>query len=105
MENKGTAKKIIKCPHCGWEYEPAEILFPDKLLGGPTNVIRDALGHIIYTEYRPNRHGEGEDAPELTEEYYCDNCNKPFIVEVDISFKSGPQDEELDFSDTTVSLF
>lgn len=97
--NNNTARKVIKCPHCGWEYEPGEIYLPDVLLGYPINVIRDALGHIIYTEYKPYKE------PCSTEEFWCEHCDRPFVIEAEITYKSKPQDEELDFSNTTVSLF
>lgn len=106
MDNsKNAVKKFIKCPHCGWEYEPGEVMYPNKVFGYPINVIRDALGHIIYTEYRKSKYSDSVEEPDYTEEFYCENCNKPFVIEVDMTFKSKPQDEELDFSDTAVSLF
>lgn len=91
-------RTIIKCPHCGWEYLPGEVLYPRSVLGQPNNIIRDGLGHIIYEDYR-----EGEE-PEATEEYTCDNCNKPFVVEVSLNVKATEQVEELDFSEEYVSL-
>ena len=39
---------VIKCPHCGYEMIPAEIFYPDSLLGTPKTIVRDALGKIIY---------------------------------------------------------
>ena len=101
---KNVNRKTIKCPHCNWEYEPGEILYPEKLLGKPENVIRDTLGKIIYTEYHTERGGV-EEIPVFTEEYYCDNCGRNFVIEIDLNFKTRQQDEELDFSDTSVSLF
>lgn len=43
-------RTIIKCPHCGAEYLPGEVLYSDNVVGNPKNVIRDALGHIIYED-------------------------------------------------------
>lgn len=89
---------VIKCPHCGHGYAPAELFHPTDFAGYPTTVLRDALGKILYQEYR-----EGYE-PALSAEYICDGCNKKFLVEVEISYKSKKESEELDFSETTVSL-
>ena len=97
---KCQTKKIVKCPHCGWEYLPAEVLYVENVLGMPTNsIVRDPLGHILYEEYR-----EG-DEPHTEEKYICDNCGKPFIIVTDISYTTKPQEEILDFSDTSIQLW
>jgi len=88
----------FKCPHCGAEYLPTEIFVPGELLGRTRTVVRDALGKILYVEWE-----DGEE-PTLTETYECDSCGKEFIVEATLSFKTKAQAEELDFSDTSVSL-
>lgn len=88
----------IKCPHCGYEYVPAEIFLAEEIYGKPATVIRDALGKIIYVEW------EDGYEPQAVETYCCDNCDKSFIVEANLSFKVKPQAEELDFSDTSASL-
>lgn len=92
-------KTVIKCPHCGYEYLPCEIFYPDNVLGKSDNVIRDPLGKIIYEDYK-------EDCEPLAEEtFICENCNKPFIAEVELKVKTRAQEEELDFSNLTTSLF
>lgn len=98
MENKVITKKI-KCPYCGWEYLPGEIFCPNSVVGQPETVLRDQLGHILYDEYKEDQ------LPEMDETYVCDNCNKPFIATIKIIVDSRAQNEELDFSDTSVSLF
>jgi len=98
MKNDTKTLPIIKCPHCGWEYLPCEIYLPDYMLGRSDEVVRDPLGKIIYQDYQ-----EGYE-PDLTEHYICDNCNKPFVVEGQFTFKVKAEKAELDFSDTSASL-
>lgn len=88
----------IKCPHCGREYLPGEIFMPGELLGRSRTIVKDALGKILYVEW------EEDEEPTFTETYICDECGKEFIVEATVSFKTKAQAEELDFSDTSVSL-
>ena len=97
--NKQQVKKIIACPHCGYEYLPGEIFYPNNVIGQPVNIIRDALGKILYEEYIPGKEQTAE------EQYYCDSCGKPFIVEIDLHYKTRKETEELDFSDTSATLF
>lgn len=89
---------VITCPHCGYQYSVAEIFMPGDLIGKPKTVIRDALGKIIYQEYDP------EKEPAQSEKYFCDNCDKPFIVEPVIVYKVKKEAEELDFTESYVSL-
>lgn len=96
MEKKNWV--VIKCPHCGAEYVPAEIFMPGDLIGKPDSVVRDALGKILYADY------EEDCEPLATESFICDNCGKPFVVEPVISYKVKKEDEEKDFSTDTVSL-
>lgn len=104
-ENKYAIKlqprKVIKCPHCNWEYLPGEILYPESLIGRVkyNSVIRDPLGHILYEEYE-------EDREPLAEEHYeCDNCGKPFVIEIETKFASKVEEEELDFTEKTAELW
>ena len=90
--------QVIKCPHCGYEMIPAEIFYPDSLLGTPKTIVRDALGKIIYLEYEANSE------PCQPEKYFCDACEKPFIVEPILTFKVKKEAEELDFTETYVSI-
>jgi hypothetical protein len=71
---------------------------PGDFLGEADSLVRDALGKIIYLEYR-----EGCE-PDQPEKYFCDNCDKPFIVEPVITYKVKKETEELDFTETFVSL-
>ena len=50
-QNQKKNYPVIRCPHCGGEYTPADIFMPGDLIGKPKTVIRDALGKIIYQEY------------------------------------------------------
>ena len=92
-------KQYIKCPHCGYEYTPAEIMLPSDFLGRPETLLRDALGKILHLEY------EEANEPLQTETYICDGCNKQFVVEPHVTYKVKKEIEELDFTTTTVSLF
>lgn len=94
-----TIKNAITCPYCGHQYIPSEIYTKGELVGGSCNVIKDAIGKILYLDYQT------EDAePQYVEEYICDSCNKPFSIEATLTFKSKPVDEALDFSETSASL-
>ena len=98
MEQNQKKWPTIKCPHCGYEYIPAEIFMPGDLLGESDSLVRDALGKIIYLEYKESYE------PAQPEKYFCDNCDKPFIVEPVLTFKVRKEAEELDFTETFVSL-
>ena len=89
---------VITCPHCGYQYTPADIFMPGEIVGTPDNVIRDALGKIIYQDFAE------EDEPCQVEHYVCDECGKPFIVEPVVSYKVKKEDEQLDFSNLSSSL-
>lgn len=91
--------QVIKCPHCGYEYVPGEVFYPEDLLGKPESIIRDALGKILYVEY-----AELDDEPCFEEHFVCDHCEKQFIVSAIVSYKSKEEDEELDFASEYVSL-
>lgn len=97
-QNLDITYPVIKCPHCQYGYAPAEIMHPDDFAGRPTSVLRDALGKVLYQEYR-----EGYE-PAASSVYICDGCGKQFIVEPQITYKVRKEVEELDFSSTTVSL-
>ena len=89
---------VIRCPHCGMEFAPAEIFMPGDLIGEPTTVLRDALGKIIYQES-----DEGNE-PAQVGHYVCDECGKSFIVEPVITYKVKKEDEAKDFSELSSSL-
>lgn len=81
---KRNSKNIIKCPHCGAEYLPAEIYMPDSLLGKPFDIYKDDNGSI--------KTFFGEDM-DLTESYRCDFCNKKFTVNATIKFNTVSADK------------
>jgi DNA-directed RNA polymerase subunit RPC12/RpoP len=90
---------VIKCPHCNSEYLPGEIYMPNSLIGQPDEVVRDALGKIIYEDYdTPERE------PDMIESYICDYCEKPFIVEATVTYKTREEAPERDFKNQYVSL-
>ena len=98
-QKKLQPKKVITCPHCHWQYLPGEILYGDNVVGQPSQIVRDALGHIIYEDWK-------EDCEPLAEEkFYCENCGKPFIVEYELSVKTRAEEQMLDFTDLTTKLF
>ena len=106
MEQIQKKYQVIKCPHCGYEYIPSEIFYPGDLTGGRTeSLVRDALGKILYLEYGESKYTEGRKLdPCQPEQYYCDSCDKPFIVEPVITYRVKKEVEELDFSNESVSL-
>ena len=68
---------FIKCPHCGAEYLPAEIFYPNSLLGKPADIEKTATGTIdCYNGSNMN----------LVEEYMCDNCDTTFAVRAQVNF-------------------
>jgi hypothetical protein len=90
---------VIRCPHCGAEYLPGEIYMPGSLIGQPDEVVRDSLGKIIYEDY----HTETRE-PGLTEHFICDYCEKPFVVEATVTYKTKVEAPERDFTTEYVSL-
>lgn len=79
---------LIKCPHCGCEYAPNEIFYPQEVFGNASNIIRDENGKIIFFEGQ---------LLNLKEEYTCDHCNKTFIAEIEMTFKTTKP--EIDFDE------
>lgn len=72
-----SSKHIIRCCHCGAEYLPAEIFYPNDFLGKPRNIEKDFNGKLInYLGLNMN----------TTETYYCDYCGKRFKVDANIKF-------------------
>ena len=63
--------EIVECPHCKYEYLPAEIFIPKYFFGVPENIERTAEGKLVSYE------GSSVD---LFEKYECDNCKKEFRV-------------------------
>ena len=89
---------VIKCPHCQAQYLPGEIYMPGSLIGQPEEVVKDGFGKIIYEDYSDLK------APEMLEHFICEYCDKPFVVEATVSYKSMTEEPEKDFSTQYVSL-
>ena len=89
----------IRCVHCGAEYLPGEIYMPGALIGQPDELVKDSLGKIIYVDY-----DSAEREPSVEEQFICDFCDKPFVVEAIITYKSREEAPEKDFSTSYVSL-
>lgn len=89
----------IVCPKCKWEYLAGEILEPLSLVGKPRNIIRDAIGHIIFADY------EEDNQPDLQERYVCDHCNTEFIINAKLVANTEEVSEEENFNDLEVSLW
>ncbi len=91
MDNKNL---VIKCPKCGYEYLPAEIFFPDTLLGEPSNIIRDEEGKVEFFE---------GNSMNLKEEFVCYNCDCTFIVEAKVSFNTKINSKVIDFNEDYIT--
>ena len=90
---------IITCIHCGAEYLAGEVFMPGDLIGQPRGgVVKDSLGKIVCVDY------PDEAEPIKTEAFVCEYCNKPFVVEASITYKSLTEVPEKDFSTGYVSL-
>ncbi len=98
MTNIPRKTPTIRCPHCGAEYLPGEIYIPGALIGQPDEVIKDSLGKIIYEDYDPIKE------PDMVEHYICDTCDKPFVVEATVTYKTREEAPERDFKNKYVSL-
>ena len=89
---------IIRCVHCGAQYLPGEIYMPGSFLGRPDDIVKDSFGKIIYEDYHVGKE------PDMIERYICDYCDKPFIVEASITYKTMAEEPERDFKNQYVSL-
>ena len=90
--------QLIKCPYCGAQYLPGEIFMPGAFIGKPEDIVKDSLGKILYEDYR-----EGQE-PDMVEHFICDICDKPFIIEATITYKTSEEVPEKDFTTEYVSL-
>lgn len=90
---------VIRCPYCGSEYLPGEIFVPGSLIGQPSEVIRDSFGKIIYEDYDSEAN-----EPALVEHFTCENCEKPFIIEASVTYRTKEELPENDFSTEYVNL-
>ena len=77
-------KTTIRCPHCGWEYLPAEIYYANDFLGEPKNIIKTEEGNVLGFD--------GEDM-NTEETYYCDHCGKQFKIDASVTFKTSAVDD------------
>ena len=99
ISNRNHKSPLIRCPHCGAEYLPGEIYMPCSLIGQPDEVVRDSLGKIIYEDYdTPDRE------PNTEEHFVCEYCEKPFIIEAIITYKTKEEATENDFTTSYVPL-
>ena len=89
---------VIKCPHCQAQYLPGEIYMPGAIIGQPDDLVKDAVGKIIYEDYLEGR------APDMIEHFICDYCDKPFVIEATVTYKAMEEEPEKDFSTQYVSL-
>lgn len=89
---------VIRCPHCGAEYLPGEIYIPGSLIGQPVELVKDSVGKIIYEEYTESK------APDMIERYICDQCDKSFVIEAQVTYKTRAEDVVKDFKTEYVSL-
>lgn len=90
---------LVKCPHCGAEYLPGEIYIPGSIVGQPDEVVKDSLGKIIYEDYYTQ-----EREPDMIEHFTCEYCNRPFIIEAVVTYKTREEAPESDFKNQYVSL-
>jgi hypothetical protein len=90
---------VIRCPHCGAEYLPGEIYMPGALIGQPDDIVKDAVGKIIYEDYSTEAR-----EPDMIEHFTCYYCEKPFVIEATVTYKSMKEAPEADFSTQYVSL-
>ena len=100
---KPNKNEIITCPNCGREYLPSEIFVPQALTGRVQTVDRDYSGRVL--EYMGM-------VPDMTENYICDNCNKPFKIIAKISYRTEDnpkydftQDYKTSLKEDKITLF
>lgn len=88
-------KIVITCPRCGAEYLMQEIYFPNSFFGKASYIERDPSTHQI-TDIL------GSDI-DTEEEYTCDFCKAPFIVNAKISFHTR-ENVKKDFDNDYVTV-
>jgi hypothetical protein len=99
LDNTKKPRNVIRCIHCGAEYLPGEIYMPNAIIGQPDDIVKDSLGRILYEDYST------EDREPNTEEHFtCEYCDKPFIIEATVTYKTKEEAPENDFSTAYVSL-
>jgi hypothetical protein len=71
---------------------------PGALIGQPDDLVKDSLGRILYEDYQ-----DGEE-PNMIERFTCEFCNKPFVIEATVTYKTMLEEPEKDFTTQYVSL-
>lgn len=85
---------LIKCPHCGAEYLPEEIFYPNEVFNKNIRPIRES-GKIISVETQTL--DEKEESFDLEEEFCCIYCNTNFKVKGEAKFTTEEiKDEEFE---------
>ena len=97
--NEIDKKTIIECEHCKAQYLVGEIFMPGALIGKPVEVVKDSLGKIIYVDYKSE-----DNVPCKTEQFVCEYCGKPFVLNAELSVKTAKEAPERDFSSPYVPL-
>ena len=90
---------IIKCSHCGAEYLPGEIYMPGALIGQPDDIVKDSLGRILYEDYSTETR-----EPDMIEHFVCEYCEKPFVIEATVTYRTKEEAPERNFHEQYVSL-
>lgn len=90
---------IIRCPHCGAEYLPGEIYMPNSLTGQPSEIVKDSFGKILYEDYYTEMR-----EPDMVEHFTCEHCEKPFVIEATVTYRTKEEAPENDFTAKYVSL-
>lgn len=90
---------VIRCPQCGAEYLPGEIYMPGSLIGQPDDLVKDSFGRILYEDYSTEAR-----EPNMIEHFVCEYCEKPFVIEASITYKTREESPERDFQSQYVSL-
>lgn len=83
----------IKCPKCGAEFTPSEILYPDSVLGKPSSLIKDEHGKIIVCI---------DDNYSDTESYTCDYCGEQLQLNVKLNI-DVKKESDIDFDTDYIS--
>lgn len=87
---------LIKCPNCGWEYLPEEVVHPSSLYQNRKAIYRNEEGVIIFPK---EEHLDNEDT------YICDNCNCEFKVKSIVKYETqllNKQDEDDSFTSVQI---
>lgn len=78
MKTSSNPIQYITCPHCGAEYLPVEIYYPNEFLGKPSDIeklngkVESFLGKSM----------------NLEEIYICDHCLTKFQTTARVTFKT-----------------